>query len=137
MAHGIVLIPIEYLNFFYSRFHLSLQDGHDYGVSALAHSSDGELLVSSGNDRRIKLWDTKTGFLIKTLEGHEDIVWEAGITADKKHIISRASDRTIKIWDVNRGEATFTFKWDSKYILLQSLFIHSKTNSSTFVRIPG
>ncbi|MGH8909900.1 MAG: NACHT domain-containing protein, partial [Egibacteraceae bacterium] len=39
-------------------------------VNTVAVSSDGELIVSGGDDGSVRLWDTATGELARTLEGH-------------------------------------------------------------------
>ena len=35
---------------------------------------DGNLLVTGGKDRTIKLWDTKSEKLIHTFKGHRDTI---------------------------------------------------------------
>ena len=54
--------PLTKLNHFYIPQH-SL-------VSAVAISADGSFIVSGSGDGSLKIWDTKSGRVLKTLEGH-------------------------------------------------------------------
>jgi len=70
-------------------------------IQGIALSADGHLLVSSNN--RIRLWDTQTGDLFKT------IIDKAGSTcvslsADGQLLASGSGDRTIKLWNTQTGD---------------------------------
>jgi WD40 repeat protein len=58
-------------------------------------------IVSSSDDKTIKLWDIKSAKLIKTFKGHTDNIKAVSITPDGKNIISGSDDYTIKLWDIN------------------------------------
>ena len=68
----------------------------------------------------IKMWDTKTGKLIKTLQGFDEQINTIVITKDKKRIISapwimnmeenETTDNNMVIWDTKTGEFIKTFK---------------------------
>ena len=51
----------------------------------------------------IKIWNSKTGECIRTLEGHSNYV-RIVIKVGKDLIASGSSDKTIKIWNYNTGE---------------------------------
>ena len=44
--------------------------GHTDGVKALALNSDNSLLVSASNDRSVRIWILKNGYLRLILNGH-------------------------------------------------------------------
>jgi WD40 repeat protein len=83
-------------------------------VSALTVLPDGTL-VSGSDDKTIKLWNTKTGQCLKTLEGHSKKI--SALTVLPNGILASASyDKTIKLWDPKTGEFIKTLKgggsWD-------------------------
>ena len=61
---------------------LVLQTGHTGSVNALALSPDGRFLVSGSEDVTLKIWDTATGNVLRTLSGHEQSVLAAAISPD-------------------------------------------------------
>lgn len=55
------------------------------------------LLVSASGDGTIKIWNSETGELIKTLSGHIYYINSVCFSPDSSKIVSGSSDRTIKI----------------------------------------
>ena len=70
--------------------------------SALAFSMDGNQIIGADGDF-LKVWDRKTGALIKVLEGHAGLVKSIAITPDGKQIVSASLDGTVRIWDLASG----------------------------------
>ena len=62
-------------------------------------SFDGKLICTGSWDKTAKIWDAKTGELLKTLEGHIDKVEYANFSPDAKFIITASWDQTAKIWE--------------------------------------
>ena len=60
------------------------------GVSWLAISPDGKLLVSAGGEGSIKLWSLPGGTLLKKLQGHKGHLEHLAITPDGKILASAA-----------------------------------------------
>lgn len=73
-------------------------------VAALVVSIDNRLLVSGGDDQRIKIWDLKTGQLLRTLTDHQGSISALAISPNNKWLVSGSSDRSIKIWNLNTGQ---------------------------------
>jgi WD40 repeat protein len=80
----------------------------DVGVSALALSADGRLLVAghSSRDPRanlIEVWETATGRSIHRISGHGGTVLANDLSPDGRHILSTGKDRTLRVWDLATG----------------------------------
>ncbi|CAI8610622.1 unnamed protein product [Vicia faba] len=79
-------------------------EGHEQGVSDLAFSSDTRYLVSASDDKTIRLWDVRTGALIKTLHGHTNYVFCVNFNPQSNIIVSGSFDETVRVWDVKTGK---------------------------------
>ena len=55
------------------------------------------LLVSGDNFGHIKVWDTSTGDLKRTIKGHSDVV-RTIVVLPNGQLASGSKDRTIKFW---------------------------------------
>jgi WD40 repeat protein len=63
----------------------------------------GYMLAGSSLDRLVKLWDTRTGQCLKTLQGQSTALWSVAISSDGQTIVAGSTDCTVKIWDADRG----------------------------------
>ena len=70
-------------------------DGHGAAVNAL-QIRDYEIVSASG-DRKVMLWNIKTGELIRVFSGHTKGI--ACIQYDGRRIVSGSSDNTVRIFD--------------------------------------
>ncbi|MEP0783843.1 serine/threonine protein kinase [Trichocoleus sp. DQ-A1] len=77
---------------------------HSYKVNSIAINPDGETLVSASHDKTIKVWNMKTGELIRTLTGHYYSVYCVAISPDGQTLVSGSSDKTIKVWNLKTGK---------------------------------
>ncbi len=87
---------------------LSLR-GHDGSVHAVAFSSDGELLVTGGNDNTVKLWNVESGKTLYTFRGHNGPVKAVEFSPDGHRIASGSTDQRVKLWAVNERQLLDTF----------------------------
>ena len=83
-----------------------LQTGHTASVNALALSPDGRFLVSGSEDVTLKIWDTATGNVLRTLSGHDQAVLAAAISPDGRLIASGGADQTVRVWNVVTGQSS-------------------------------
>jgi len=96
--------------------------GHTAQVLALALSSDGKFLASSGKDQLIKIWDANTNKLIDTFKGHRDIVSALAFRMGSHQLFSGSHDRTVKIWNIDEMAYVETlFGHQSEVTCLDSL----------------
>lgn len=69
-------------------------------ATALAMSDDGKTLVSGGRDKAIRVWDTATGQLRRTLQSKSGVVRAMAIAPDGKTLVSVNGDVRVRIWDL-------------------------------------
>ncbi len=55
-------------------------------------------VLSGGTDRKIKLWDFRTGKLEREFVGHENTVTSVAFSPDNKMALSESRDHTIRLW---------------------------------------
>ncbi|KAF2671066.1 WD repeat-containing protein 2 [Microthyrium microscopicum] len=94
------------------KFNTSLRGKHDKFVFGTAFSPDGANLVSVGADRRIWLYDGKTGDP-KTNIGdgvHTGSIFGVAWSKDSKRIVTASADQTVRIWDVEAGKNVTTWR---------------------------
>ena len=63
---------------------------------------DGNI-VSAGEDAYIKLWNVKTGNMIRSFIGHDDFVRCLELTSNGD-LCSASDDKTIRVWNLKTGE---------------------------------
>ena len=87
-----------------------LHKGYVYGVG---FSPDGNHLVSVGADRRIQLYDGKTGeATVQIGEGeHKGSIFGVSWAKDSKRIVTASADQTVKLWDVEAGKVVQSWRF--------------------------
>jgi WD40 repeat protein/serine/threonine protein kinase len=79
---------------------------HRSPVLRFTLSRDGQYLASSGGtDRTVKVWDTKSWELVRTLEGHKDVIWGVAFSSDCGRLASASDDGTVILWDLQSTES--------------------------------
>lgn len=86
-----------------------LHKGFVYGA---AFSPDGALLVTVGADRRIQLYDGKTGEPTKVIgEGvHTGSIFTVSWAKDSKRFVTASADQTVRVWDAESGGNVQTWR---------------------------
>lgn len=87
-------------------------EGHDRGVNFAAFHPTLPLIVSSADDRQIKLWrmsETKA-WEVDTCRGHFNNVASALFHPRHELILSVGEDKTIRVWDMGKRTAVQTFR---------------------------
>ncbi|KXX81981.1 Actin-interacting protein 1 [Madurella mycetomatis] len=85
---------------------------HKGFVMGTAFSPDGATLVTVGADRRIQLYDGKTGEPTKQIgEGvHTGSVFAVSWAKDSKRFVTASADQTVRMWDAEAGECMQTWR---------------------------
>ncbi len=78
--------------------------GHSELVETLALSPDERLLASGSRDRKIKIWDMKTGLELVVLAGHGARIRNLVFSPDGRLLASAGDDGTIRIWGFSEGK---------------------------------
>jgi WD40 repeat protein len=94
------------------KFNTSLRGKHDKFIYGTAFSPDGASLVSVGSDRRIWLYDGKTGEAKNQIgEGeHKGSIFGVSWAKDSKKLVTASGDQTVKIWDVEAAKCIQTWR---------------------------
>jgi hypothetical protein len=80
------------------------------GINAVDFSPDGTLLAAGGGDKAVRIWETASGELVRTLTGHTGLKgWNGSVLAvafspDGALLASGGEDKTVRIWEVSTGE---------------------------------
>lgn len=89
--------------------------GHHGGVNKLRffpHS--GHLLLSCGNDTKIKLWDAfHKRELLRTYMGHTKAVRDIDFSNDGTRFLSCSYDKMVKLWDTETGKCIERYPQES------------------------
>lgn len=85
--------------------------GHTHMVFPVASSPTGDRIASGGRDRMIRIWDARTGKLIRTLRGHPGVLCDVAWSPDGRRLAAADFGGTVKIWDVDTGRLLLTFYW--------------------------
>lgn len=100
-----------------------LQDHEEYGrrirwwswsgrPHGIAWSPDGLMLAFGSADTNIGIWNTETGKLHKTHEGHYREVKSVSWSPDGKILASASEYSSIHIWDGQRGKLLWTIGYN-------------------------
>lgn len=73
-------------------------------------SSDGKQVVTASSDETARVWDTATGKLIATLNGHKAAISYAVFSPDGQFVATVSEDKTAKIWDAKTGKQVWNLK---------------------------
>jgi eukaryotic-like serine/threonine-protein kinase len=77
-------------------------------VLGVAFSPDGELLASAGGDGTIKVWNSRTGELVRDLPAaHSDSVASVTFDPDGLYLASVGADKWVKVWDLATWKEEF------------------------------
>lgn len=93
------------------KFNTTLRK-HNRFVYGVAFSPDGSTLVSVGADKKMFLYDGKTGEDKGEIgiSDHKGSIFGVSWAKDSKHFVTSSADQTVKVWDVEMGKAIQTWR---------------------------
>lgn len=101
------------------KFNTSLRGQHNKFVFGTAFGPDGAVFASVGADRRIWLYDGKTGEARGQIgEGvHTGSIFGISWAKDSKSFVTASADQTVRIWDSEAGKAIQTWRMGEEGVI--------------------
>ena len=82
---------------------LLLPAGHILAISDVRFSPDGKLAVTTSMEQSVKIWESQSGKLLHTLNGHSDMITSVNFSPDGKYILTTGHDQHARIWESATG----------------------------------
>ncbi len=94
------------------KFNTSLRAQHNNSVYGVAFSPDGTSLVSVGADKKVWLYDGKTGEAKGQIgEGeHKGSIFGVSWAKDSRKFVTSSADQTVKVWDVEASKVVQSWR---------------------------
>ena len=96
----------------YSTTEFNHLTGHIADIWSVDISPDSNLIVSTGMDGAIKLWQ-RDGTLLKTLQDESVIVWSVKFSPDGQMIVSGHNDGSVKLWQLDENTPKIIAKYST------------------------
>lgn len=84
-------------------------EAHSNWIRAIALSPDGSHLASIGNDLVIRLWDAKSGGMIREWSGHEKHIYSVMFHADSQQLLTGDLAGKLHLWNNSDGKLVRSF----------------------------
>ena len=78
--------------------------GHQQAVNHLAFSPDSRFFASASFDKKVKIWNGRSGDFVSTLTGHVGAVYQVAWSSDGRYLVSASKDSTAKLWEIPSGK---------------------------------
>ncbi|KAL1922330.1 uncharacterized protein VTP21DRAFT_9869 [Calcarisporiella thermophila] len=92
-----------------SESYVLKQQGHFYDMNTLAFSHDGQNVATGGDDGKLKLWNTVTGFCFVTFGEHSSGISAVEFAKGGQVVFSASLDGTVRAFDLTRYRNFRTF----------------------------
>lgn len=116
-----------------SETYVLKQQAHAAAMSTLCYSGDGQYIATGGEDGKVKLWNTLSGFCFVTFTEHTSAVTSVKFARNRKFLVSASLDGTVRAFDMMRYRNFRTFT-STRPVQFASLAIDS---SCEFVAAGG
>ena len=82
---------------------------------SFAFHPDGSRLVSGNLDRTVRLWDVRSGRMLKAIGRHDGYVTSVAFNPDGQLVASAGMDDVVRIWKIDDGECLYTLRAPGPY----------------------
>lgn len=110
------------------------QQGHASEMSCIAYSSDGQYIVTGGEDSKVKLWNVSSGFCFVTFHEHTSAVTAVAFSNSKRCALSASLDGTVRAYDILRLDDRYTI-YESKVVNVSSFYTGIVTSGHSRHRV--
>ena len=81
---------------------------HLQPVNAVRWSPDGTCVASCSNDKKIKIFDIRSGRIIQHYDAHSAPITSLSYHPSGKYLVSSSLDSSLKIWDIFNSKILYT-----------------------------
>lgn len=78
-------------------------EGHQDRISSVAFDRKGETLASGSLDSTVKIWDVRSGNLLRTFQGH-GAMRAVAFDPQGETLASGSFDKTVELWEARSGK---------------------------------
>ncbi|KAG6817113.1 hypothetical protein H0H87_012634 [Tephrocybe sp. NHM501043] len=92
-----------------SESYVLKQQGHFYDMNTLAYAPDGQTIATGGDDGKVKVWSTHTGFCFITFTEHTAPISSVSFAKHGSVLFTASLDGTVRAYDLIRYRNFRTF----------------------------
>lgn len=92
-----------------SESYILKQQGHYFDMNTLTYSSDGQHVATGGDDGKVKVWNTVSGFCFVTFSEHSSAISAVEFAKQGQVLFSASLDGTVRAFDLIRYRNFRTF----------------------------
>ena len=112
---------------------LRTTEAHAKWIRRIVANADGTVVASVADDMVCKLWDAKTGKMIRELKGHEEktpqhfnsMLYAVAFSADGKMLVTGDKVGHIVVWETETGKSLGTLEAPTLYTWDKAQRLHS------------
>ncbi|BGP15986.1 hypothetical protein JCM10213_004802 [Rhodosporidiobolus nylandii] len=92
-----------------SESYVLKQQGHYFDMNTLSFSADGQQVATGGDDGKVKIWNSTSGFCFVTFEDHSSAISAVEFAKQGQVVFSASLDGTVRAFDLIRYRNFRTF----------------------------
>ncbi|KAK1229844.1 U3 snoRNP protein [Marasmius sp. AFHP31] len=92
-----------------SESYILKQQGHYFDMNTLAYAPDGQTIATGGDDGKVKVWSTHSGFCFVTFTEHSAPISSVSFAKQGSVLFTASLDGTVRAFDLMRYRNFRTF----------------------------